>query len=520
MTHSHHLGLAAIALIAIQAGPSATASAEHPDGFQPATQTPDLYEEPYRQINIRINPQRTLGRVSEHFLGSNLSYFNDTDEIRQQARYDRVLAEAGVTALRYPGGEETSFFHWRHPGVDGYEDLWDQMYGASGQPDTRGPFQTTRVGPEHWQDNQSFLDFDEFIRLCQNVGAEPVVGLNLSSGRAHNRIEEGLEEALAWIRYARDQGYDVQYWFLDNEPWHHEAKYTFEIETEYADDVLLFGNAIKKEFPEAKLIVNPVSWQHGDETAFLAEFFRKTGHVVDFIDLHLYWAWGLGSWDRWRENTPLPANDRWSQEDDKATISSQLDQVRMALERAGHPDIGVMVLEWNLGPSPHTLMFSEQAEALVQADILLELMKQNVEMTAIWPLLWQTRREVWPEQDHFPSLIQQQAPFEPTATRRLFSMLSPLQGGTRLAASASHRDTPTLAVRSEDGTLHVVILNKSAVRRKLMITVGESPEQEGFIIDTLDLRSVANEGNPRKRLFEDSFVPPYSCSVVQISGAP
>jgi hypothetical protein len=61
----------------------------------------------------------------------------------------------------------------------------------------------------------------------------------------------GVDAALSRKRL---QGY---LWYLDNEPWNQDiTNYTFNGNT-YADECLHYGQAIKKEFPDARLICNP-----------------------------------------------------------------------------------------------------------------------------------------------------------------------------------------------------------------------------------------------------------------------
>lgn len=189
-------------------------------------QLDEFYAAPQRHVTVQIHSKEKLHSVEPGFLGINLSYFNTTDEIWDTYHFQEKLKAAGVGALRYPGGEETSFFHWRHPGVNGYEDIWDPNQTHGSAPG-RGRFQTTWISPEKWSTNEAFMDFDEFMETCIALGAEPIVGINLSSGRKHDRRADGIAEALDWMRYCKRKDYKVTYWFLDNEPWHGEAGYTF-----------------------------------------------------------------------------------------------------------------------------------------------------------------------------------------------------------------------------------------------------------------------------------------------------
>jgi hypothetical protein len=246
--------------------------------FQPtSSETRDaFYNQRGRTIQIKVEPQNAKHAINERFLGINLSYFNTTDEIWNNYDFNNKLKNAGVGAMRYPGGEETSYFHWRNPGVNGYEDIWDDASSHGSSPG-RGKFQSTWVAPENWDSNESFMDFDEFMTACKAVGAEPIVGINMSSGLKHKRQEEGVKEALEWMRYAKKAGYEITYWFLDNETWNREANHTF-TDAEYIEECLRYGRAIKAEFPNVKLIANPVGCSNLSKEG-IQSFVSATGHV-------------------------------------------------------------------------------------------------------------------------------------------------------------------------------------------------------------------------------------------------
>lgn len=442
-----------------------------------------FYSRSERKVSVRVDPEKKKHRIHPGFLGINLSHFNTTDEIWERYRLPEKLRTAGIGALRYPGGEETSFFHWRHPGVNGYEDIWDDpaVWGTS---PGRGRFQTTWVAPEKWESNETFMDFDEFMAACRDLGAEPVVGLNLSSGRKHDRREEGLQQALDWIRYSEEKGYGVSYWFLDNEPWHHEANYTFSLDA-YIEDCLYFGRAIKEQFPEIKLIANPASGSNLNK-AWLKKFLSGAGNVIDYIDVHWYWAWGISNFDHWQKETPLTSDDKWRNPRTNRTYGEDIAMIREACEETGFPDIGVMVLEWNIAPSRESEIFSQSLIAVIQAEMLLEFAANRVEMTALWPLLWQTSRDVWPEQDTFPSIVNAAPPFSPTLSSEMFRLISKLQGGTVLASASAQKDVVQLVVDCGD-TAFFYLINKSDLRRKVTVS------WPGLSADTATARQITTK---------------------------
>ncbi len=423
-------------------------------------------------IEVTVHDDQVKRDIPRSFMGINLSYFNDTDEIWDKNNLQGKVKKAGIGALRYPGGEETSFFHWQNPGVNGYEDIHDDP-ATFGNPRHRGPFQVTRVAPEKWATNTNFMSFDDYMARCRALGAEPVVGINLSCGRAYDRREAGLEEALKWMRYCKEKNFNVTYWFLDNEPWHVEAAYRFNIE-EYAEDVAYFGKAIKKEFPHVKLIVNPASSETINHKQGVRRFIRETGDVIDFIDMHWYWSWGSSSWDKWLAQTPMRSGDQWKDDTMDRPFGEDVQMIRQMCRDAGHADIGVMVLEWNVGPSDHIWDLPEAPYALIQSQMLMQFLDSGVEMTALWTLLWQSRREVWPVQDRFQSIITHGQPYRETPTLEMMRLFSSVLGMKQVAAESSAEGLVVIAARSEQRDRNrVLVLNKHAERRTVNIRFDE-----------------------------------------------
>jgi hypothetical protein len=435
--------------------------------FQPtSSETRDaFYNQRGRNIQVKVEPQNAKHTINKRFLGINLSYFNTTDEIWTGFRFNEKLKNAGIGAMRYPGGEETSYFHWRHPGVNGYEDIWDDASSHGSSPG-RGRFQSTWVAPENWDSNKAFMDFDEFMEACSAVGAEPVVGINMSSGLKHKRQQKGVEEALEWMRYAKEKGYEITYCFLDNETWNREANHTF-TDAEYIEECLRYGRAIKAEFPDLKLIANPVGCSNLNK-AVIHSFVSAAGEVSDFIDVHWYWAWGMSTFAHWQETTPLTTDDKWSKSRSNRSYAEDIALIKEACAEAGYPHIGVMALEWNIAPSIESSTFSQALIAVIQAELLLEFAANGVELTCLWPLLWQTSRDVWPEQDNFPSIVAAASPFSPTLSSEMFQLVSALQGGTALQSDSNRPNVVHLAVDQGETAL-LYVINKNNLRRKVTV---------------------------------------------------
>jgi hypothetical protein len=103
----------------------------------------------------------------------------------------------------------------------------------------------------------------------------------------------------------------------------------------------------------------------------------------------------------------------------------------------------------------------------------MEYLRDDVRLTCLWPLLWQSSRDVWSEQDFFPSIITQEPPFAPTLTSDMFRMFSAVRGKAVIASESSNKDLPVVAAADGAGHKVLFIINKNALRRKVTISLDE-----------------------------------------------
>lgn len=119
-----------------------------------------------------------------------------------------ATAELTPALLRFPGGSVANWYDWEN---DRYFDLppeLDEQY----------------KNPQRWQKNldedpvrNGQVGFDDFISLAREVGAEPVLVVNLYY--PFDLTPDDLaERAAAWLRHVNaERGLGVKYWELGNE---------------------------------------------------------------------------------------------------------------------------------------------------------------------------------------------------------------------------------------------------------------------------------------------------------------
>jgi len=164
--------------------------------------------------------------------------------------------------IRFPGGCFASFYHWR----DGI-----------GPRSARQPRQGEFWGGLEYND----VGTAEFVSLCQAVGAEPLLCVNMMTGSAN--------EAADWVAYCnapdsqplgalrKQHGYAdsfaVKYWELGNEPY---RKYDTD---EYARRCADFARAMKKVDPSIQTIMAG----YGPYRNALPKMLDEAGALIDLV---------------------------------------------------------------------------------------------------------------------------------------------------------------------------------------------------------------------------------------------
>ncbi|MGO8678064.1 MAG: alpha-L-arabinofuranosidase C-terminal domain-containing protein [Limisphaerales bacterium] len=162
----------------------------------------------------------------------------------------RLLKEARLPLLRWPGGNFVSAYHWRDGvgPVEGRPTLPNYAWGGV-EPNTFGT--------------------DEFIRFCRAVGCEPMICVNAGTGTP--------EEAARWVEYCNGppgspmgalrtanghpEPYHVRHWEVGNELWGRwQAHWT--TASGYVDRYQRFAQAMLKADPTVQLAAcgAPVMW--------------------------------------------------------------------------------------------------------------------------------------------------------------------------------------------------------------------------------------------------------------------
>jgi len=238
--------------------------------------------------SIKIYPDSVLNDVHNKPLGINLDYFMDNDNyLKPHRKLVDALKAMGVKYLRYPGGNKSDFYLFSRPPYDKSLPTLART-GKDAVGGRNRVLNNTATGYKN-----EVLDFDEFMEVCHETGAEPVIVVagdeylvDYPKGSTWSTKEQLLKNATEWVRYANiKKKYGVKYWMIANESWGPENKNSnADI---YAQDVIDFSKAMKSVDPTIKIIPN------GNGDAWWKTVLTKAGVYIDDLCLSNYPLYGL-----------------------------------------------------------------------------------------------------------------------------------------------------------------------------------------------------------------------------------
>jgi alpha-N-arabinofuranosidase len=164
-----------------------------------------------------IISKHIYGHIAEHlgrciyngiYIGDDNKLIPNTNGVRNDVI--KALKDLNIPNLRWPGGCFADTYHWKE---------------AIGPKSERKQIENLSWG--NVRESNSF-GTTEFLNMCELLGAEPYLAVNMNSGT--------VQEAVEWVQYAnhangssyladmrvkngRDKPWNVKYWGIGNESW-------------------------------------------------------------------------------------------------------------------------------------------------------------------------------------------------------------------------------------------------------------------------------------------------------------
>jgi alpha-N-arabinofuranosidase len=352
------------------------------------------------------------------------------------------------SVIRFPGGNFAQCYHWE----DGV-----------GPRDLRPT--TINYAWSRWLEPND-VGIDEFVDLCREVGAEPLICVNIGDTGSRNRIPNNdstraLRDAVHWLEYcngaadtpygrirARNghpEPYNIRLWEIGNEIYGDWEIGHVDAEA-YARKFLRFATALRRQDPRVQILAC------GADEAWNRTLLQTAGAEIDWLVLHLYYRS-----DSFADLTAQPRN-----------YGRVLDDARrLTAGLVPGRDIKISLNEWNcpLGkPGAHSLK-----AGLFAASLLHEVMRRDfVPMSNCSDLVngWEGGLI---QADHARLFV--------TPTYRAIELLSNNHGPTRLAAEV---DCPTFDTPSQGAghpLLDVIATRDAGATRLYVSVINKSPDQ-------------------------------------------
>ncbi|MGC9399485.1 MAG: hypothetical protein ACP5HM_10165 [Anaerolineae bacterium] len=410
MSHKRRITLWWLVVMGILLWVACTTPPTRPPVLTPAEPTPlpTFTPVPTPLPNVLyVDPTRPLGPISPYVYGTNTGPWSFVPlELMPLAE------EAGITYLRFPGGN--------------YGDQYDLRK----------------------------TEIDRFMTLCEQLGAEPGISVRLRGGTP--------EKAVALLRYANvEQGYNVRYWSIGNEP----ALYGDYDTERYNREWRAIAEALLEVDPDITLIGPDVTQWRGDPLTdpkdeagrdWMRQFLLQNGDLVDIVAIHRY---------------PFPAEMSGESVTVEALMANPpeweeiLPHLRTLIRETTGRDLPIAVTEvnshWNASLGGEATPDSH-ASAIWWGDVLGRLIKHDVEIVAHFALQSSPSLGGW-------GLFSR---YEARPAYFVYRMYQHV-GDERLYASSADPQVGIYAAwREEDGAATAMVINRSTEARTLPLVLG------------------------------------------------
>lgn len=286
----------------------------------------------------------------------------DSDiERPRKTTFANAMKNMGVEYIRFPYGHLADNYLWDADGDWG--NTLTPMAATMSQSPGIWEWAVDQTTEEFIKD----MDFDEYISICNEVGAEPMVVVNILSYKYKNgpSYEQLRETAIEWVRYANiTKDYKVKRWAIGNEVDHHSDLISQdEYKALYSD----FATAMKEVDPT--IMVGP-----GLLGNWHSALLNHDPGNIDFICAHNYlykYDWRNQDYEGWKNATEILVNN--------------VEKCQTAVNNSSIPDIEIHVTEMNSRPWSNNSDGDDLFRALAYGEMMLNAISfEDVVATYVW----------------------------------------------------------------------------------------------------------------------------------------
>lgn len=307
-------------------------------------------------VYVNINTEIERWQTSKYLTGAHFVYAAESDNLYKDQRISTWMQDSQVGTIRWPGGTAVQYYHWDDlNGIPFKIDSWDPDYNSVAK------------SPEN------FMDVDEYLAYTKALNIEPMIGVNIRSGKKYDRDQDGLDEAKRLIEHVKASGYKVKFWYIGNEGY---AK-GFSAK-KYAQYIDMYASVLKSVDPEITIIgdwkFGPIKKKRFQQAINIA----KQSEHLDVLEFHEKWGngWGLesgSSIEQWQQEFPL-YNGR---------LAHYINDFHENMKLINKPEMQLGFNEWGLGKIKGASKFEN---GLISADFLIEIFRNKVSQACYWNL--------------------------------------------------------------------------------------------------------------------------------------
>lgn len=463
--------------------------------------TPEKMHWSLPDTKIDIDATKEVMTIDSDFFGVCPMFWQETDKYMADGKVEGYLKEMKCKFLRFPGGTESDNYIWQT----------NTLHNTNRWPNVQG--------------GDEAMDIDEFMSLCNRLGAEPILCVNTEIGIIENEYQKAVDLAVSWVQYCKDKGYGVTYWEIGNEPYYH---YRFSA-SEYARLFVRMAKAMKEVDPNIKVAavgewnyqskgkkdrVNPANWNLAGDMEWSVETQDGQYSSSQLSNLANY---SKGSvW--WNEVLKIAGNEidiasiHWYYNlDELENMKSLLDSLTALFEpyQKNEKEIELFMTEWTLHESIETYGMER---ALTVAEAIGKSLDGKVRKATYWPL----RCSGTHDKKGLLDMTDEKNSHANYDVMKLFAQ----HIGTVRIPSNGETELYHFSTKTEDGKIQVFLVNRTSktVENTVNFNVEIKPKGKSWLLEAGDDKS-----NDKPLLVEENFtcegtsfnveLPPYSLGV-------